>query len=68
MKLFIYQRRRRPRPQVKAVHLSPVPFTAENGLLTPSFKLKRDVALKTFQKDIDMLYENIGDKVRIIVH
>ncbi|EER06431.1 Long-chain-fatty-acid--CoA ligase, putative [Perkinsus marinus ATCC 50983] len=51
--------------KVKAVHLSPVPFTAENGLLTPSFKLKRDVALKTFQKDIDMLYENIGDKMAV---
>ncbi|KAF4682409.1 hypothetical protein FOZ60_010596 [Perkinsus olseni] len=49
--------------KVKAVHLTSIPFTAENGLLTPSFKLKRDVAFKTFEEEIDRLYENIGDKV-----
>ncbi|KAF4748940.1 hypothetical protein FOZ62_030281, partial [Perkinsus olseni] len=49
--------------KVKAVHLTSIPFTAENGLLTPSFKLKRDVAFKTFEEEIDRLYENIGDEV-----
>jgi len=45
---------------VKAIHLSMEPFTYENGLLTTTFKLKRDVAKKTFQKELDAMYASLG--------
>ena len=46
--------------QAKAVHLHPEPFTPENDLLTPTFKLKRNVAKERFQAVIDALYEKSG--------
>ena len=44
----------------KAVHLHPDPFTLENDLLTPTFKLKRNVAKARFQDVIDALYVKSG--------
>lgn len=41
---------------VKAVHLTAVPFSVENELLTPTFKLKRNVAAKFFDKEIAAMY------------
>lgn len=38
----------------KAVHLSAVPFSVENELLTPTFKLKRNVAAKHFAKEVSL--------------
>lgn len=32
------------------------PFTAENDLLTPTFKLKRHLIIKKYKADIDLLY------------
>jgi long-chain acyl-CoA synthetase len=32
------------------------PFTIESELLTPTFKLKRNVAKKQFQNEIDFMY------------
>ena len=34
--------------KVKKVHLHPAPFTVENDLITPTFKIKRNIAKKTF--------------------
>ncbi|KAI8912664.1 hypothetical protein EDD86DRAFT_201962 [Gorgonomyces haynaldii] len=44
---------------VKAIHLCPDPFTPENGLLSPTFKLKRHEAKKFYQKELDQLYASI---------
>ncbi|KAL9086645.1 MAG: hypothetical protein Q9159_004054 [Coniocarpon cinnabarinum] len=43
--------------RVKSMALVHEPFTVENGLLTPTLKLKRPQTAKTFRKDIDQLYE-----------
>ncbi|KAK9806319.1 hypothetical protein WJX72_010249 [[Myrmecia] bisecta] len=45
---------------VKAVHLTPDEFTAENGLMTPSFKLKRSQLQKEFQKELDSMYKTVN--------
>ncbi|WOG90539.1 hypothetical protein DCAR_0209783 [Daucus carota subsp. sativus] len=41
---------------IKAVHLDPVPFDMERGLLTPTFKKKRGQFLKYYQNVIDEMY------------
>lgn len=40
----------------KAIHLSDKPFTVEDGLLTPTFKLKRLQAREKFEKEIERMY------------
>ena len=45
--------------QVQAVHLTPEPFAVENGLLTPSFKLKRPQAKEAFEGDIEAMYRRL---------
>lgn len=42
--------------QVKAFHLSPKPFTVENGEITPTLKLKRKKILENYAQQIDKLY------------
>lgn len=36
-----------------AIHLHPEPFSVENGMMTPTFKLKRPQAQAAFQSAID---------------
>ncbi|CAK5145360.1 unnamed protein product, partial [Aphanomyces euteiches] len=55
-KLFGYE-------TVKAIQLHPEPFTVENGLMTPTFKLKRHDAKTIFRHEIAALYEQCGDLV-----
>jgi long-chain acyl-CoA synthetase len=42
--------------QVRAVHLALEPWTIKAGLLTPTLKVKRDVVVPLFAKEIDGLY------------
>jgi len=42
--------------QVRAVHLTLEPWTIEARLLTPTLKVKRDVVVPLFAKEIDDLY------------
>ena len=38
--------------KIKKVHLSFAPFSVENDLITPTFKIKRNIAKKFFDKEI----------------
>ena len=41
---------------VKKVYISKEPFTVENDLVTPTLKIKRHVAKKKFQNEINEMY------------
>lgn len=42
--------------QIRAIYLSEEEFSVENDLLTPTFKLKREIAKKVYQTQIDEMY------------
>ena len=44
----------------RALHIEVEPFAVENGLLTPTFKLKRPVAKKHYRAIIDSLYAQLS--------
>jgi len=46
----------------KAVHLSAEEWTPENGLLTPTFKIKREILKKSFQTELEALYMQLKQK------
>lgn len=47
---------------VRAIHLEPVFFSIDNGLLTPTFKLKRNDASEKYRPIIDGLYKELEGK------
>lgn len=49
-----------PPPQVACLHLAPEPFTVENNMLTPTFKLKRPQAKAAYQQQLDDMYAQLG--------
>ena len=42
--------------RIKKLYLHPEAFTEENGMLTPSQKLKRNVSVQKFRSQIDAMY------------
>jgi len=42
--------------QVRAVHLTMQPWTVESGLLTPTLKVKRDLVIPLFAREIEAVY------------
>ncbi|KAL0079755.1 hypothetical protein J3Q64DRAFT_1644956 [Phycomyces blakesleeanus] len=47
--------------QIRAIHLTSDEFTVDNDLLTPTFKLKREIAKKVYKKEIDELYATLSN-------
>jgi len=48
----------------KDIFISSDPFSIENDMLTPTFKLKRNIAKKAYQPQIDAMYAEIEKKGR----
>ena len=46
--------------QVRALHLTHAPWTVENGLITPTMKLKRTELMAAFAAEIEALYNRTG--------
>ena len=44
--------------KVKAIHIAEEPFTVENDIITPTFKIKRNIAKKVYKEAIDIMYED----------
>lgn len=42
--------------KIKQIHIIEDPFTIESDILTPSMKIKRNVAKKVFENDIRDMY------------
>jgi long-chain acyl-CoA synthetase len=49
----------------KRVHLTTEPFTVENDLMTPSFKLKRPQLKKRYDDDIRAMYSTLGMSAKL---
>mgnify|MGYP002759165424 FL=1 len=43
--------------QMRALKLRVEPFSPENGLMTPTLKIKRQEAAKIFKEELDALYK-----------
>jgi long-chain acyl-CoA synthetase len=42
--------------KLKDIHLTAEPFTVDNNLVTPTFKIKRNIAKIYFKEAIDRMY------------
>jgi long-chain acyl-CoA synthetase len=43
--------------KIKKLHLTDEPFTIENDILTPTFKIKRNIAKNKFKEQILAIYQ-----------
>ena len=48
----------------RQVKLLSEPWTIENGTLTPTLKLKRNVVVQRYREEIEALYEALAPKKR----
>ena len=46
----------------KEIFIASDPFSVENDILTPTFKLKRNVGQKVYQAQIDVMYEELAKR------
>ena len=46
----------------KEVFIASDPFSVENDILTPTFKLKRNIGKKVYQAQIDAMYEELAKR------
>jgi long-chain acyl-CoA synthetase len=42
--------------KVKCIYLTAEPFSVENDIITPTFKIKRNIAKKVFLQQIEKMY------------
>mmetsp|Transcript_19756 Transcript_19756/g.25605 ORF Transcript_19756/g.25605 Transcript_19756/m.25605 type:complete len:658 (+) Transcript_19756:161-2134(+) len=49
----------------KAIHVEPEVFSVENGLLTPTFKLKRQQAKERYEKEIEEMYAKLNSTAKL---
>uniref|UniRef100_A0A7S3PCP5 Long-chain-fatty-acid--CoA ligase n=1 Tax=Aplanochytrium stocchinoi TaxID=215587 RepID=A0A7S3PCP5_9STRA len=49
----------------KMIHVEPEVFSVDNGLLTPTFKLKRQQAKERYQTEIDNMYAQLNSKAKL---
>ncbi|KAI8077874.1 uncharacterized protein BX664DRAFT_343711 [Halteromyces radiatus] len=47
--------------QMRALYLTSEEFSVENDLLTPTFKLKREIAQKVYKKEIEDMYQSLSN-------
>ena len=45
--------------KIKKIHLTLDAFSIENEILTPTMKIKRNVAKKVYEKEIDQMYAEL---------
>lgn len=48
--------------RVKNIYLTTDVWTPENGMLTPTFKIKRPLLIKTYKQNMDELYSDLASK------
>ena len=52
--------------KIQALHLDPEAWSVDNGLLTPTFKMKRNDLKKHYQSVIDAMYAHIDAKPKVL--
>ena len=47
--------------KIKAIYLTSDPFSIENEILTPTMKIKRNIAHKVYAEQIDAMYKSLTE-------
>jgi long-chain acyl-CoA synthetase len=47
--------------KIKAIYLTSDPFSIENDILTPTMKIKRNIAAKVYAEQIDAMYKSLTE-------